>query len=134
MKKLVRESLNESSNDVKYSQLFRKVESHKHDDSMFSINLSDGDVACAMGDEFNPEEFNMTLEEMLQFIDQGLNYFANFPDGTLDADDLSEWHDFFTSELYDEPETDDGERVPLTKEYVIAKLICGIQNAKSAGV
>ena len=43
----------------------------EYDSSCF---CADEDV-CAMGEEFNPEAFEMTLDEMLSFIDEGIKYF-----------------------------------------------------------
>jgi hypothetical protein len=96
----------------------------KSDDSEFMIKLSTGNYAVAMGDEFCPEDFDMTLEEMLKFIDKGIKKILKLTKKKLTQNDVGDYSDFFIPEFEDEGEE------TLTKEYVIAKLICGKENAK----
>ena len=130
MKKLIRESLNEKQ---KFSALLNlKPKQSKHDDSQFVLELPNGDCAVAMGDEFNPDAYDMSLEEMLEFVDKGINQILNDSKDKFSYEDLGEFADFFETEFND----DDGEGLPdfLTKEYVIGKMLCGKESAKSFNV
>lgn len=98
-----------------------------HDDSQFTIVLPNGEEAVAMGDEFNPTCYAFTLEEMLKYINDGIEIISNIDKPRLKANDLGDYSDFFDTEFNDEPKVK-----YLTKEYVIAKLICGKENAKTA--
>ena len=101
----------------------------KYDSSFFSLKLSTGADVAAMGDEFNPDNYNMTLPEMLKFIDKGIQTFLNSPKSKFSWAGLGHYVGFFESEFND----DDGMGLPetLTKEYVVGKLVCGKENAKS---
>jgi len=128
MKKLVRESLNEVNN-VSYDWLLNEVPVvSKHDDSMFCITLSDkkdGDVeACAMGSEFSPDDFGMTLKEMVDFIEEGIQYFLSLGKSKITPKLAGDYSDFFI------PEFDDEGYKSIPTDYVIAKMICGKENAK----
>jgi hypothetical protein len=126
MKKLVKESLNESDLD----KILKSIpKPDKYDDSMFCMSTPDGSEVAAMGDEFNPDAYDMTLEDMLEHIDAGIQEILESPKTELSYEDLGDYADFFETEFND----DDGEGLPdsLSKEYIIAKLICGKENAKS---
>ena len=127
MKKLVRESLNEKQD---FSNLLNlKPEQSKHDDSQFCLSLPSGDEVCAMGDEFNPDAYDMELEEMLTYVDKGIQKLLRSPKNDFAYEDLGDYADFFQTEFND----DDGMGLPdsLTKEYVIGKMLCGRESAKS---
>jgi len=136
--KLVREHINEKfieeSDPIKdmgisepaYAVLTKIPEQAWHDKSQFSVELSKGDYAVAMGDEFNPEEFDMSLKKMLIFIDKGIEKFLISEKRKFTYKDLGNYSDFFQSEFND----DHAEF--LTKEYVVAKLHCGKENAKQS--
>ena len=106
-----------------------KSKRDKYDDSMFEMALPNGDYAVAMGDEFNPVAYDVTLEEMLAHIESGIQMVLASSLNHFTWDDLGEYTDFFESEFKD----DDGMGLPdsLTGEYVLGKMVCGKGNAKS---
>lgn len=127
MKKLVKENLNEYED---YSNLWKlKPQQSRHDDSQFCLSLAEEGYVCAMGDEFNPNAYNMTLEDMIEYVKEGINKFLQSSKEEFTHDDLGDYADFFESEFND----DDGFGVAetLTKEYVVKKMLCGIASAKS---
>jgi len=125
---------------MKYIQLFEAYTSTKfepfvfngkkfeirqsdHDKSQFGITDDEGELeCCAMGEEFDPTTFDMTLEQMLQFIDKGIEYFSKMNKITLNDVKKSDYSDFFTPEIDDD--------ITVGKFYVLAKLACGKLNAK----
>jgi hypothetical protein len=92
----------------------------KNDDSMFRIDF----IVSAMGGEFDPDSFDMTLKEMLNFIDEGIEYFKNFNKYFITYNDTGKFSDFFIGEF------DDNEEPYISKSYAIGKMICGKENAK----
>lgn len=117
--KLVKESL---SNRYDWVLKETPIQS-EHDDSAFYVVLF-GNEVYAMGEEFDPNSFDMTLDEMLSYIDEGIKKFLTFSTDEISVEDLGDYADFFTTEIYDEGY----ESLPVA--YVIAKLICGKENAK----
>jgi hypothetical protein len=95
------------------------------DKSLFTIILDELEV-CAMGDEFNPDCCDMKLDEMLNFIEDGIIKIISIPKNKLTPVDLGDYTDFFDTEFWDEPTHKN-----LPKDYVIAKMVCGKSNAKS---
>jgi hypothetical protein len=96
-----------------------------NDSSGFGIKDKSGswDV-IAMGDEFNPESFDdMDLPKMNKWIDAGIKHFSAMK--TVSSKDVKngDWSDFFQNEFDEES--------PIDKFYVLAKLTCGKENAKS---
>lgn len=125
---------------LKYIQLFENYTSKKfppvefngkkfeirqdaNDKSLFGITNDEGELeCCAMGEEFDPVTFDMTLEQMLQFIDKGIEYFSKMKKITLEDVKKSDYSDFFIPEIDDD--------ITVGKFYVLAKLACGKLNAK----
>lgn len=98
--------------------------------SLFGTKDSVGDWhIVAMGDEFNPSNMDMTLDEMLAFIEAGIQGFLNMDKVTIEDLKATDYQDFFISELYDHH--CEGEAPIINKEYIIIKLYCGKENAKS---
>lgn len=134
-KKLVKESLFEAKEKLYdpfgIASSPNKIEAiqDEDDESMFKVFLVPmvNDYAWASGDEFNSEMFDMTLQEMLIFIDKGIKHFQR-SDNVITKEELakSEWSDFFTEELYGEEAMEES----FAKIYVIGKLIAGKENAK----
>jgi hypothetical protein len=120
--------VNESS-DKKVGEFLFKGKKYdifqdSNDDLSFGIKSGDSWEILAMGDEFNPETFDMNLKEMLAWIDEGIKYFTNLAKvSSKDVKD-SEWSDFFQNEF--------DESVKLDKFYVLGKLTCGKENAKNS--
>ena len=95
-----------------------------NDSSGFGIKDKSGNWdVMAMGDEFNPESFDMNLKKMNKWIDDGIKYFSEMKSVSAKVISNSEWSDFFQNEL--------DEQVPMNKFYVLAKFACGKENAKS---
>jgi hypothetical protein len=107
-----------------YAVLTKIPEQAKHDKSQFFVELSNGDYVVAMGDEFNSEEFGISLKEMLILINKGIEKFLNSKKRKFTYEDLGAYSDFFQTEF-----NDDNVEF-LTREYVVAKLHCGKENAK----
>jgi len=109
--KLVKEYINEKftqdSDPIKdmrigepaYAVLNKIPKQDRNDRSMFSINLSDGEEVTAMGEEFCSYLFNLSLDEMIKFIDKGIKKILKIPKKKLTSKDLGDYSDFFEAEF-----------------------------------
>lgn len=103
-----------------------KIRQDINNDSAFGIAEDTGEwIILAMGEEFDPVAFDMTLDQMLKFIDKGIEYFSKMKSVDNKTVEDSPYSDFFMPEIDDE--------IQLGKFDVLAKLTCGKENAKWNG-
>jgi len=93
------------------------------DKTIFGIK-KDGDwYVMTKGHLFDPENHDMTRNEMVEFIQKGIKYFNIRNPVEVDTVKESEWAKFFDFELKKTPGR-------INKKYVILKLQCGKAAAK----
>ena len=72
---------------------------------------------------------------MIQFIEQVIQHFLKMDKVTIKDLKATDYQDFFISELYDDISGQEIklpiEEETMDKEYIITKLYCGKENAKS---
>ena len=96
----------------------------KKDKSIFGVKDKDGDwIVLTKGHLFTPKHYDMTRNEMVEFLQKGIKYFNVRNPVTVDDVKSSEWSKFFSFELEKKPGR-------ITKRYCILKLHCGKAAAK----
>lgn len=101
-----------------------KIVQGTEDKTIFGIKNKDGEWrVLTKGKLFDPANYDMNRNEMVEFLQRGIKYFNVRNPVTLDDVRGSEWEKFFEWELANKPGR-------LDKKYTVMKLHCGKAAAK----
>jgi len=107
------------------------------DKSFFKLQIADDKSVAAMGEEFDPNNFTLSLTEMILYLQIGImesiNLVKSVPLSGLNMEMLGSYYCFFETEFIegcDQMMKDDNNKLQLPIEYVVGKLVCGMWNAK----